>query len=440
METSYSIQSFRPSIVHRIYVLIGLAWPVFGIIFIYFLCDASWLSGDFRLSPYFPLATIAALGTGYLLARFLSSKLLARLFAFIKHGQPFLYFDRAVDIAASMDPDKPALMKSGLLQLDMTRISRLHLTLLGVMEMRSDDITGGGTSYVLARMPLSVLSLADQKDLVEAFKKYRPDLIVSDRLAKRLMSSVVKGQGMVQALGALVLVAALIDVSYASFVWLDILKEHYAAQTLARTDAIYGGTVQEKLERARSRRNLRTSWTGGADDRDSLKKEASKRYRHAEQMRATPFPLSCAFKALFTCSNSASQLDIIRAETLRDLGRPEEACEILQGVVAKKQPGVKAHLALVRLLIDMGQIKAAQSELLTIEDAHKDLLLPKVLRLDLERRLGADAKERASLLARSMQELDEQVFGDEPAWPPGGERPITEMWHRQDLEILGRDY
>ena len=434
METSDSIQSFRPSIVHRIYVLIGLAWPVFGIIFIYFLCDPSWLGGDFRLSPFFPLATIAALSMAYVLARVLSGNLAARVFAFIKHGQPFLYFDRALDMS------KPALMRSGLLQLDMSSISELRLTLLGVLEIRSSDITGGGDGYVLARLPLSILSLADQKRLVDAFKEHRPDLIVSDRLTKRLASPVVKGQTIVQACGALILVVALIDVSYASFVWLDILKEHYAVQTLSRTDVVYGGTVKEKLERARYRHELRTGWTGGADDRESLNKEAQKRYQHAEQMRTNPFPLSWAFRALFAGGNSASQLDIVRAESLRDLGRPDEARDILQAVVAKKQPGIKAHLSLVRLLIGMGEIKAAQSELLTIEDAHKDLLLPRVLRLTLEKRLGADARERASLLARSLEELDQEVFGDEPAWPPGGERPITEMWHRQDLEILGKDY
>jgi hypothetical protein len=48
----------------------------------------------------------------------------------------------------------------------------------------------------------------------------------------------------------------------------------------------------------------------------------------------------------------------------------------------------------------------------------------------------SDEKAVPATYEKYLKVLDEEAFGSEPAWPPGGEKPIMEMWKRDDLTFL----
>jgi hypothetical protein len=86
-------------------------------------------------------------------------------------------------------------------------VDELYLTFLGTLEVRSfascglvfakaDEAAASAVNRpdVFVRIPLSILDLKEQKELVALFQKYRPGLTINQRLVDRLNSPIVKGQ------------------------------------------------------------------------------------------------------------------------------------------------------------------------------------------------------------------------------------------------------
>jgi FimV-like protein len=140
-----------------------------------------------------------------------------------------------------------------------------------------------------------------------------------------------------------------------------------------------------------------------------------------------------AYRALFTNGNSAAELLTIRAETLYWLGRRNEAMAVLKDALLLKPHGYKIQLQLARLLAEAGDGEQARGLLEEVLKKHKDVLLPRVYNYALVARDGPAAR---ALYKRYLAELDEEVFGQEPSWPPNVDKPVMEMWRRDDLEFL----
>lgn len=419
-----SVTRLCPSVAHRVYVVIGLAWPVFGIFFISLLCGTSWFS--LNLVQLFPLFSFVSLAIGYVLAMLLESKATTRLFAFFKHGMPLLYFRHFAFV------EEEQAIKFGLRRLLLSAVDELYLTWLGTLEIRSYALSGkfeskGGGAFedgraeIVAKVPLSVLDLTGQKELIELLSSKNPQVLKNKRLDERLKSPIVKGQMLIQLFGACVITFALFDVGYATCDWLTILRDYYGAQLLlARPDS----------EEAKAFRAAAPLPTVSGGDRAI----AEKLYERAEAVRSNPSPISWAYPALFRNANSASQIALIRSETLFLLGKREEAVKIMREAITKSPSGFKNQIVLARFLYEMGESKEASKLLSLVIEKHKDVLLPRIYNLAL-----IDAKDgaaRAKLFSDYLSELDEEVFGTEPAWPPGGEKPIMEMWRRDDLTFL----
>ncbi|MBP9811147.1 hypothetical protein KBF38_22775, partial [bacterium] len=337
-----------PSLSHLVYTLIGFAWPVFGLVFLILLCSTEWFA--FNVVQFFPLAVLFALVVGHSLAVSLESDLATRAVYFFKNGLPLVFYRRfalvfepaaaSATFAGSTNDltacfGQPALL-IGRRRVLFEAVDELYLTFLGTLEVRSFSSCGqvfekieaakteaqeteGEKSEasaqsavnrpdVLVRIPLSILDLKEQKSLVELFQKHRPGLTINDRLHDRLKSPIVKGQNLIQSLGAALLVFALCDVTFATFTWLEMLKGYYGAQMCMRHP-----------EEAQV-------FQPGVDP----KVRATQLFNQSEQLRLHPSPYSWAYRALFANGNSQAQLLAIKAETLYRMGRKAEAVATLE--------------------------------------------------------------------------------------------------------------
>ncbi|CAN5528888.1 hypothetical protein BH11CYA1_BH11CYA1_05960 [soil metagenome] len=412
-----------------VYTLIGFAWPVFGVVFLVLLCSTEWFAID--VAQFFLLAVLFALSVGHCLALALESDLVTRAVYFFKGGLPLIFYRRFALVfepksdesdQAAAAYGQPALL-IGRRRLMLGAVDELYLTFLGTLEVRSFASSGKVSAGahgseatnkpdVLLRIPLSILDLKEQKSLVELFKTHNTDLTVNARLGDRLKSPIVKGQNLIQSLGAALLVFALCDVTFATFTWLDMLKGYYGAQLCMRHPA------------------EAQAFQPGSDPQA----RAAQLFGQAEQLRLHPAPLSWAYRALFANANSQAQLAAIKAETLYRMGRKAEAVATLEEILTAKTSGFKAKLQMVRYLAEDGQNSKAQAILDEILEKHKDVLMPRVYSEALL--IGNDEKAVPVVYEKYLHELDEEAFGSEPAWPPGGEKPIMEMWKRDDLTFL----
>jgi tetratricopeptide (TPR) repeat protein len=427
---------------HSVYTVVGFAWPIFGFFFLVLLCTTGW----FKLEPllFFPSMVFAALFLAHLLATFLESNLLTSWLRPWRNGQPLLFYRRFIGVETACDKGETEVVSVlvGQRRILLSAVSELYLTLLGTLEIRSTAVSGDSSPLdqskivpdVVARLPLSCLDLEKQKRLGALFEAACPGLSTNKRLKDRLASPVVKGQMLLRMLGAMIITFALFDVSYATSLWLTMLRSYYGAQLLVRLpDANETACFIEQLPAfvdAKQAGSLRVRNIQEAD----TKSGALKLYEGAEALRTHPFPLSWAYRALFSNKNSQAQLAAIRAETLFQLGRKEEALALLKEAIEAKPSGFRTELTYARYLAALGRKDEAIKVMQAVLEKHKDVLLPRLYEMG----LNDSESRRREIYQASMKELDEQVFGTEPAWPPGGERPIMEMWRRDDLEFLNQ--
>ena len=430
-------RAIPPQLSSSIYTIIGFAWPVFGCVFITLLCSTDWFA--LKIIPFFPLAVLLALLIGHLVASFLESERVTSFCYFFKRGMPLIFYRRfafveepmvaGADGEAQADSDLygKAAITFGQRRVLLSAVDELYLTLLGTLEIRSYAASGrleprgGGPAVnrpdILVKVPLSVLGLSAEKQLVELFRAHRPDLVVNKRLTDRLASPVVKGQALIQSFGALVIVLALVDVSYATFTWLEIVKAYYGAQICLRHADEAGSFIAagEKSEVA-----------------------ARRLFAEAEELRLHPSPVSWAYRALFANANSQAQLLSIKAETLYRLGQKDQAIDCLKQALELSTTGYKTQLQLARYLAEAGRREDAQAALAKVVKRHKEALLPRVYGQAIE--LKDDAAAAEARYNQDLADLDKDLFGSEPAWPPGGEKPIMEVWRRDDLTFLAERF
>ena len=429
-----SREVLAPALSHRIYVLIGFAWPAYGFLFLIMLCSNGWFALGFSIVWLFPLICFIALLLGHATAMILESRWMTSALYYFRRGMPLLFYRRFALVQTTtsgagsdpLDRGRPAII-FGAKRILLSAADELYLTFLGALEIRSYTASGKviaagakvgdaplNKADLLARVPIGALTMSDQKRLVEIFRAGRPGLTVNKRLDDRLNSPIVKGQAFISSLGAIILLYALFDVSYATFTWLEMLRDYYGSQLCL----LHPEKAQLFL---------------GASGAKQEKEIARDLYDRAEQMRTHPFALSWAYRALFANGNSAAELLAIKAETLYRFGRKDEAIAVLQDALLLKPSGYKVQLQLARMLAEGGRRDLARQILEKVLERHKDVLLPRVYIYAL---LAGDAKAADALYKKYLAELDDQVFGEEPGWPPTVEKPLLEMWRRDDLEFL----
>lgn len=448
----------KTSLSHRGYSLVKMSYPLFGLTFIDMFSSESWFGTD--ISWLGIPVIIAILVSSHIFLLFLQTDRAAQLFSPIKKGKPpALYLDwleiddpevpqpagegtgtadakgnaaqdgdvnAAAGNANTADGDANAAagnanmaVRLGLRRLNLSCVDELHLTIWGNLIFKSRSLCGSiiknGKETIEAdevfKVPFGIISSQDQKKFVELVRKVRPDVVLNKRLTKRMGAKLVKGEDYIQALGAVFLLFVLLDLSFSLFGYLEMLKQYHLAQVAAR--AAIGSSMPD----------------------DAKRDEAEKHFAKAEQMLENPPGISIVKRTILHKGFSTGAVYQSRAEALWYLGKRDDAIKSLETALEYYPKSLRMHLELARWLALNGNLREARKVLSKMSHEHEDVLLPRLYTLVLFSKEGQVEKVKRFYEIYSDQ-LDLQVFGDEPWWPPGGNRYLNDSWSRDDLHFL----
>lgn len=421
------------SLAHRGYTLVKMSYPLFGIVFLYLFSAGYWGDGD--LSPWGIPIIIVVLATAHGLLLFLESEAGCRMFSFITKGAPLTPYMRWITVEEPVDPSQTSAahtgaylngepaFRYGLRRVMFSTIDQLDQTIWGNLLIRSRAFSGAvfrdegngqvalNEPDVVAKLPFGAVSSPVQKEFVELTRSYR-SVAVNKRLSKRLESKIVKGEDIVQALGAAFLCFVLFDLGYSICVYLQMLKYYHGAQVEARHSMTIV-TKERKIE------------TGAG----------SQLFDTAESIRTRQPGISLVNRALLERGFSAATVLVARAEALWYMDKKDEAIKSLTKALELYPKSLQLHAQLARWLVETGNRAEAEKILDEAIETHEDSLLPRLYMLVNLQEAG-DVKREQELYRTYLEKFDADVFGEEPTWPPGGNRRLHDMWSRDDVHFL----
>jgi len=394
------------SISHRAYALVRTAYALFAVVFIYFFVDSSWFS--LNLSWFGLPIILLILGIAHLLLLALESDMATGLCQWLKGGTPAICYRTWLNLEQDLTQDQEVTADSALWlgrrQIRLDAIESLELTLWGNLMVRTDAASGPASQHkrvspILARLPVGAVGLVRLKEFVEKVRAARPDVAINKRLEKRLASKIVRGEEMVKLLGAVFLSYVLLDLGFSTGFYLEMLKDYHLAR---KTETI-------------------------SDARNS--------FAIAERLRLTPMSLSLVHRALFERGSAASGVWQARAEALWDVGDREGALESIARAQEYYPQSLRLAMERARWLALSGHRRECRVILEEAIEKHDDSFLPRLYMLVLfaERK---DVERVRGLYKQYCQDLDADVFGEEPWWPPGGDRFLSQRWYREDMRYL----
>ncbi len=399
-ETSSTLELLT-SFSHAGFVLIGTAFLLFEILFVTLLANSFWF--PLNLVPLgVPVIVLITAATHFVL-RASEEEPLVRALSFIWKGRPPVLYRRWLKLDENG-------FTFGVKRIRWTVIESAELSFFGNLVFKSRALCGepcliNGKDHnpaeVILKLPFSAAGLNEQKRFFEALKANRPAVQLNSRLLKQIEQPKLKGIALVQAATVAFLFAALVDAGYSTFVYLETLKGYY--QCLL-------------------------------DGRDR-KSTALSNFERAEDLRLHPFPISWVSRKLTSFGGVSEVLQQARSEALWSLGKREESVAVAKEIAESSPKAFRSHLRLARLYCLLGKQDCAQDELKTAIEKRDEALLPRVylISLLLERGRNHDALEA---FEKYSSKLDEEVFGERPVWPPGGERFVTDVWYRDDLDFV----
>jgi hypothetical protein len=93
------------------------------------------------------------------------------------------------------------------------------------------------------------------------------------------------------------------------------------------------------------------------------------------------------------------------------------------------------NLRVARLLTEMGKEREAQEQIRVAIDNSADMLMPRLYMISLL--VDEKKRDRATAMYKVyMDDLKDLVFGEEPLWPPGGNRFLHEMFYQDDAKFI----
>lgn len=386
---------------HAWFTLAGFSFVIFEVIFLCFYGSDFWFDSD--VSPLGIPAVAAALLAGHLFLSFAESGAGCHFFAPIWKGRPPFVYRRWLEA----DGDGFTFGRRRVLY---SAIDSLSLTLLGNVQVFSSAICGPGRADMVLKFPLGPASTANQKDFLNRVRNASPAVPFNARLVKRLSAPELKGAAAVQCLGAVFMLLILLDVGQSTFSYLQMMKEYYLAQSLAR---------------------------------EGKRSEAASHFNQAESIRAHPFPVSWVSAKLLKEGVVAAGVEQAKAEALFTMGRQAEAIECARRAAALAPTQFRHNLRLARYLAANGRLADARAQIRQAIDNHEDSLLPRLYMIATVAGAG-DRTRAAKFYDMYVEQMRDIVFGQEPLWPPGGNRYLHELIYQDDLlyifdRLLGRD-
>ncbi|MBX9952404.1 MAG: tetratricopeptide repeat protein [Candidatus Obscuribacterales bacterium] len=394
---------------YRGFVLVSATFIIFELIFVTLYSSTSWFDTDIRYLGI-PVVILLLPITHQILLSF-ERKLLLKIASPLRNGLPLVLYWNWLKL-------EEKCLSIGLRKVAYSTIDELKLTIWGNLHIRTRALRVGaekadelGASReqtrieptdLIFKLPLGVVSPHFQKLFVETVQKANPEVMLNKRLKKRLAQQDISASQMVGVMGAAFLLIVLLDLGQASYTSLEVLKNYYLADLHAR-----------KHENAEAERCL----------------------QQGDRLIAGALPMSWIKTKFFDEGNGAAGVKIARAEALWQMDRREDAISECRNALKLSPKGFRINLRLARMLSAMGSAQEAKAEIEKAMEANKDSFLPNEYMMALE--LDASGADKARKLYDTyLKELDEEVFGEEPVWPPGGERMIHNVWYREDLTFL----
>lgn len=380
---------------HRCFTLVGSTFLIFEFIFVSLYGSDSWFGMD--ISGLGVPAILASLFISHYFLRFQESPYGCHFFSPIWKGRPPIVYWNLVKLG------KEELQYGGK-YIKLSVIDELFLSFLGNLVIRSRAVCGNIPKQAdeLCKLPLGAASPESQKAFIELLRSYKPQLITNKRLEKRLATKVLPGQTFVQCFGALFMVVILFDLGASTFAFLEMNKEYYLSMIDSRT--------------------------GKMDT-------AIRHFEAAEKINDRPFPYSWVNNKLLRQGVVAAGVHQLRSETLWDLGRKQDSIDEARKAVETAPDNFRMYLRLARILADNGDMVGSRAAIRQAIKHHKDSLLPRLYMLaELAGMQKPAQAERFYQLY--LDELHDLVFGDEPWWPPGGNRFLHEVFYSDDVTFV----
>ncbi|MDX2108423.1 MAG: tetratricopeptide repeat protein [Candidatus Melainabacteria bacterium] len=413
------------SLSHKLYSLVKVAVVFYGLIFILLFANDFWFGLDlFTLS--FILAPLI-LFWAHLFLTFQESPWGCHFFCplFFEHPiAPYkIWLSTCTKGNETKQPDKYVQEEGFLLGNQMVPFScidLIELSFWGNLIFYSNSIAAlihqkGKTrqGQILFKIPISAATPANQRQFFSIIQernlKLNPRLVkliarqngLNEKTFGRLL---FKLEEYVPLIGACAFILIFLDFTISTCLYLETHKHFYLSQKEARKKELN----EAKREFARA---------------DSLQTMAG-------QMIFSPVK-----SALFHTGAAASRLWQARAEALYHQGDHKEAIGALAKACDYLPSNYKMSLEMARWLAKEGDKNGARVYVTRAIDANSDSMISRILILNW---LYADKKK---VQAEHMQKiylenLDQDLFGEEPVWPPGGNRVVKEGWVKDDLDFL----
>lgn len=391
---------------YRGFVLVSAAFIIFELIFVSLYSTTSWFSTDIRYLGI-PVVLVLLPVAHQILLSFDRKPLLIAVSP-LRNGLPLILYWNWLTLGESA-------LSIGLRKVAYSSIDELKLTIWGNLHIRTRAIRRGNDlssadadaqtaepTDLIFKLPLGVVSPQFQRQLVDTVKQANPHLVTNKRLVKKLAQQDISASQMIGVMGAAIMLMVLIDLGQSSYTYLDVLKNYYNADLSAR-----------KNKQA----------------------DAEKYFEQAEILMREALPMSWIKTKFFEEGNGASGVKIARAEALWHMGKQQEAIETCREALKLSPKAFRINLRLARWLNATNAPADARKEVEEAMEIKKDSFLPRgyMVALEDERTGSAEAQKRYETY---LKELDEELFGEEPVWPPGGERFLHDIWYREDLTFV----
>lgn len=388
-------QTFPTTFNHRGFTLIGTTFIVFESFFLTLYSGDFWF--DWDLSKLGIPAIVCAAVFSHFLLLAVESKYGCIFFSPIWKGCPPTVYWRLVSTSAFG-------VTFGARHMKWEAIDELFLTFLGNLLVRSRMICGteAREADLLAKIPIGTVRTDDQRKLVESIRARSPGLKTNRRFDKRLETKDLKGTAFVQSFGVIFMVLILLDLGRSTFAFLEMNKDYFVSQLRAKD--------------------------GKIDEAKKYLAEADALYEH-------PFPVSWVDTKLLRQSVVAAGVHQLRSETLWRLGCKDEAIEEAKKAIESSPETFRMNLRLARLYADTGKFSACREQIRKAIKNHNDSLLPRLYMLA---QLAAEHNnaQLSSFYRIYLDEMIDLVYGDEPYWPPGGNRLLHEVFFSEDVTFI----
>lgn len=367
-------RSLPASQAHRLLTLIGFSFILFEIIFVFLYSDKFWFSLDIRWLGI-PVILLTAAVAHFILRAGQSDRACKLLFPIWK-GKPPIAYLRWIAIDADG-------FIYGIRHINWHAVDELFLTFFGNLEVRSDAFSGA-----VFKIPFGFGSQESQRVFIEEAKRANPSLRVNQRLESRINSPIVKGQNVVQLLGAAFMALVLLDVSCSLFAWLEMLKHYYLAES------------------TRSRAEL---------------VKADEQWNH-------PLPFSWVTNGYLRSKTTAADLHQLRANANIALNDLSAAAADADAGIALAPDKFRLYLLKARIRSMQGKVASADEAIKEAIEHHQNSLVPRLY-------LVANNRDKKCAYDEMMKELSQTTFMGEPRWP-GTNNAMIESLYSDDVRYI----